>query len=113
MFISVPPTIMLTLYTSSLILLLFHPMQEVKYALMHHVLGVGCGDIVRTVNQEGQVKVGGTLGHCHVRVEATQSNQAIARHVVVDRVALLVTTPRRPNETVVCRLASFPSSPHQ
>lgn len=73
-----------------------------KYSLMHPSQGSGCGDIVRSVGKDGQVKVGESLGHCHVHIASSHSNQATSRHIVVDRVALLVTGPHREGDTVVC-----------
>lgn len=77
---------------------------------MHPVHGVGCADIVRTVSKEGQVKVGGSVGHCHVHVEAANSNQAISRHVVVERVALVVTTLSKPGDIEVCQMLQLISA---
>lgn len=85
---------------------------EVKYHLMRPVQqpqsqgqtqsGVGCGDIVRSVGRDGLLKAGSTPGHCHIHIAANNGNQAISRHIIVDKVALLVTGPHREGDTVVC-----------
>lgn len=64
--------------------------------------GVGCGDIVRSVGRDGLLKAGSTPGHCHIHIAANNGNQAISRHIIVDKVALLVTGPHREGDTVVC-----------
>lgn len=71
---------------------------------MHPSQGAGCGDIVRSVSKDGQVKVGGSHGHCHVHVASPHTNQALSRHIIVEKVALLVTGPHREGDTVVCLL---------
>jgi hypothetical protein len=62
----------------------------------------GCGDIVRSVGKDGHIKAGGSTGHCHVQIAASNSNQAISRHIIVDKITLLVTGPHREGDTVVC-----------
>jgi hypothetical protein len=88
----------------------FDPSQhDLRYSLMQPSSGGqagasgnnGCADIVRSVGKDGFVKAGGTTGHCHVHIATSSGNQAISRHVIVDRVSLLVTGPHREGDTVL------------
>lgn len=68
----------------------------------HAGSGSGCADIVHSVGKDGLVKSGGTIGHCHVHIATLNGNQAISRHIIVDKVSLLVTGPHREGDTIVC-----------
>eukprot|EP00026_Physarum_polycephalum_P000235 Phypoly_transcript_00235.p1 GENE.Phypoly_transcript_00235~~Phypoly_transcript_00235.p1 ORF type:complete len:1269 (+),score=209.82 Phypoly_transcript_00235:1817-5623(+) len=94
----------------------FHPYpHEVRYSLMRSQSQMqtqaqtqgavtqtqGCGDIVRSVGKDGFVKAGGSTGHCHVHIAVANGNQAISRHIIVDRIGLLVTGPHREGDIIL------------